>query len=215
MRTLKSLVLASASVLALSVPVLAADAIVEQPPVPEATPVETFPTARWAGGYVGAYAGYGWGENDTNIPGKIETDGFKGGAYGGWNFQNNNFVYGLEGDLGYSGMEDSNFGYKAEQGVEGSARARVGYAFDPVMAFVTGGVAATEGKISANGGSDSNTHVGWTAGAGVEGFITDNIIGRVEYRYSDFGKKDYTVAGQSFENDLTTQDVRFGIGLKF
>ena len=214
MRTLKSIILASASVLALSMPVLAADAIVEQPPVPEA-PMQEFPTARWAGGYVGAYAGYGWGENKTNIPGKIETDGFKGGGYGGWNFQNNDIVYGVEGDLGYSGMKDRNFGYEAKQGVEGSARARLGYSFEPVLAYVTGGVAATNAEVKGPGGDDSNTHVGWTAGAGVEGFITDKIIGRVEYRYSDFGKKDYSFGGQTFENDLKTQDVRVGVGLKF
>jgi outer membrane immunogenic protein len=201
------------AVLTLSAPVLAADAIVEQAPAPEAS-VEA-PVADWAGGYAGIYGGYGWNKNKTD-PGDIDANGVKGGAYGGWNFQNGQFVYGGEADLGYSGAKDDNFGYEAKQGVEGSVRARAGIALDPVLLYGTGGLAVTENKLSTATGSDSNTHIGWTAGAGAEAKITQNIVGRVEYRYSDYGKKDYDLGGlDDVSNKLTTNEVRLGVGYKF
>ena len=58
---------------------------------------------------------------------------FKGGAYGGYNFQNGQFVYGGEADLGYSGGDETRNGIKAKQGVEGSVRARAGIALNPVL----------------------------------------------------------------------------------
>ncbi|MBP0500691.1 porin family protein, partial [Mycobacterium tuberculosis] len=85
---------------------------------------------------------------------------------------------------GYSGAKENNFGYKAKQGVEGSIRARAGIALDPVLLYGTGGVAITDSKLSGPLGSESKTHVGWTAGAGAEAKITQNIVGRVEYRYT-------------------------------
>lgn len=214
MRTLKTMILASAAVLTLSAPVLAADAIVEQAPAPEAVPFEQ-PVGGWDGAYVGAYGGYGWNKNKTS-EGKLDADGFKGGAYGGYNLQNGQFVYGVEGDIGYSGAKERNFGYKAKQGVEGSVRARAGVALDPVLLYGTGGVAITENKLTGPDGSDSKTHVGWTAGVGAEAKITENIVGRAEYRYTDFGKKDYDLGGlDDVSNKITTNEIRVGVGYKF
>lgn len=213
MRTLKTMILASAAVLTLSAPVLAADVITEQAPAPEAA--YQAPQADWSGAYLGVYGGYGWNKNKTSV-GKLDADGIKGGAYGGYNLQNGQFVYGAEGDIGYSGAKENNFGYKAKQGVEGSIRARAGIALDPVLLYGTGGVAITDSKLSGPLGSESKTHVGWTAGAGAEAKITQNIVGRVEYRYTDFGKKDYDLGGlDSVSNKITTNEVRVGVGYKF
>lgn len=213
MRTLKTMILASAAVLTLSAPVFAADAIVEQAPAPEAVPFEQ--PSGWDGAYLGVYGGYGWNKNKTS-EGKLDADGIKGGGYGGYNFQNGQFVYGVEGDLGYSGAEERNFGYKAKQGVEGSVRARAGIALDPVLLYGTGGVAVTDNKLSGPDGSDSKTHVGWTAGVGAEAKVTQNIVGRVEYRYTDYGKKDYDLGGlDDVSNKITTNEIRVGVGYKF
>lgn len=213
MRTLKTMILASAAVLTLSAPVFAADAVVDQPPAPEAAPFEQ--PSGWDGAYLGAYGGYGWSKNKTDA-GKLDADGLQGGAYGGYNFQNGQFVYGVEGDLGYSGAKERNFGYKAKQGVEGSVRARAGVALDPVLLYGTGGVALTDNKLSGPDGSDSKTHVGWTLGAGAEAKITQNVVGRVEYRYTDYGRKDYDLGGlDDVSNKITTNEVRVGVGYKF
>ncbi len=34
---------------------------------------------------------------------------------------------------------------------------------------------------------------GWAAGAGVDYAATDNVIVRLEYRYTDYGHKDFSV----------------------
>jgi len=214
MRTLKTTILCSAAVLMLSAPTFAADAVMEQAPAP--APVEAAPVASdWSGAYLGAYGGYGWNKHKTD-EGNINADGFKGGAYGGYNFQNGQFVYGGEADLGYSGGDETRNGIKAKQGVEGSVRARAGIDLNPVLLYGTGGLAVTNSKLSADTGSDSNTRIGWTAGAGAEAKITNNLIGRVEYRYSDYGRKDFDLGGPSeVSSKLTTNEVRVGLGYKF
>lgn len=98
---LLSLVIASAALLPFSATAFAADAIQEQPPVP--APVEMAPQYSWAGGYTGLYLGYGWNKAKTDTVGTIKPDDMKAGAYAGWNFQQDQFVYGVEGDAGYSG----------------------------------------------------------------------------------------------------------------
>ena len=142
------------------------------------------------------------------ILGNINADGFQGGAYGGYNFQNGQFVYGGEADLGYSGGDETRGGIKAKQGVEGSVRARAGIALDPVLLYGTGGLAVTNSKLSSDTGSNSNTRVGWTVGAGAEAKFTQNIVGRVEYRYSDYGKKDFDLGGlDDVSSKLTTNEI--------
>ncbi|MBK3746157.1 porin family protein, partial [Paraburkholderia aspalathi] len=134
MRTLKSLLIASAAVMTLSAPVLAADAIQEQPPVP--APVEMAPQYSWAGGYTGLYLGYGWNKFKTDTAaGDIKANDMKAGAYAGWNFQQDSIVYGLEGGAGYSGAKQSALGGEAEYGFEGSSRGRLGVALDPIMPY--------------------------------------------------------------------------------
>ena len=75
--------------------------------------------------------------------------------------------------------------------VQGSIRGRVGYAFDRVLLYATGGVAfaGINGSISTPFGYDSasTTRVGWTVGGGLEYAITNNWSVRAEYRYAQFG----------------------------
>ena len=122
MRIRKLALLAAVVSLPLAGPVLAADAIMEQPPEPPVA--EVLPqTYVWAGGYLGGYGEYKWGEFDA-IP--ADADGFGGGVYGGYNWQTDNIVYGVEADVGYSGADVSSGGTTAEQGFNGSLRARLG-----------------------------------------------------------------------------------------
>jgi outer membrane immunogenic protein len=102
----------------------------------------------------------------------------------------------------------------------GSARLRAGYAFDRFLPFVTGGVAIGRYSGTENGTlENSENMVGWTAGAGLEYAVTDNLIARVEYRYSDYGRKSqpapFSFEGQQARLDLTTNDVRVGLSYKF
>lgn len=217
MRTLKSLVIASAALLPFSATAFAADAIQEQPPVP--APVEMAPQNTWAGGYTGLYLGYGWNKskNESSVfaDTTVKPNDWKAGAYAGWNFQQDQFVYGVEGDAGYSWAKKSRDGLEVKQGFEGSLRARLGYDLNPVLPYITAGVAGSQIKLDNGVEDESKFRVGWTAGAGVEAKLTDNILGRVEYRYTQFGNKTYDLGTESVRSKLDTHDIRVGLGYKF
>ncbi|MBZ9989315.1 porin family protein [Mesorhizobium sp. BH1-1-5] len=191
----------------------AADVVSEEPPAP--APVAELPVASWAGPYAGINLGYGFGGH-VKAPGvDAKTKGFIGGVFGGYNWQQDNFVYGAEADLGYNGTKGSDNGLSAKTGIEGSLRARLGYAVTPeILLYGTGGLAAKNQKIddSVSGVNDSKAMLGWTAGAGTDIKITDNVFGRVEYRYTDYGSKNFGDTGKVKSSD---NRVTFGVGMKF
>ncbi len=194
----------------------AADVIMEEPPAP--MPVEELPVASWAGPYVGLSAGYGFGgeSEDESFGNSIDTDGFVGGAFAGYNWETGGIVAGVEGDVGYSGVEGENAGTEVESGVEGSLRARLGYVVTPdVLLYTTAGGAAKQMEVTEGGVSDDNTMVGWTAGVGTDVKITEQVFGRVEYRYTDYGSEEFTTAGGSGDVDAKDHRITFGVGMKF
>ena len=191
----------------------AADVVQEEPPAP--APIAELPVASWAGPYAGLSAGYGFsGHADVKNGGPdVKTKGFVGGVFGGYQWQQENFVYGAEADLGYNGVKGSSGGVETKGGVEGSLRARLGYAVTPeILLYGTGGGALRNQKVETATSSDSNTQLGWTAGVGTDIKITDNVFGRVEYRYTDFGSKDFDGVGKVKSTD---NRVTFGVGMKF
>lgn len=211
--------LAAASLLALaSAPAFAADAI-ETVPEP-AAPMEEAPViSTWGGGYAGVYGNYSFSgrADDEAFNNKIDTDGFGGGAFAGYNHEfGNGLVGGVEGDVGYHDIHGANAGTAVDGGVGGSLRARLGYAITPeIMPYATAGGAAQSVKVTEAGVSDRNTHLGWTAGAGVDFKVTENVFARGEYRYTDLGNKNYTTGSASGDVDLNDNRVTFGIGMKF
>ena len=123
----------------------------------------------------------------------VDTDGFLAGGFVGYNYQVGNIVAGAEGDIGYNWADGTNAGLTSESGVEGSLRARLGYVISPqILLYATAGGAAKDLEVSDATGSDSNTMLGWTAGAGADIMITEQVFGRVEYRYTDFGSDTFT-----------------------
>ena len=191
----------------------AADVVDEIPVAPAPVEVIAEPTASWSGLYAGVTAGYGWGTFGTTA-GDIDADGFNGGIFAGYNYQMNNIVVGAEADVGYSWADGTSAAGIADQGWNGALRARLGYALDPVLLYAAGGVALTQAELSDGVVTDKNTHVGWTLGAGAEALVTQNVIGRVEYRYTDYGTETYTLTAPT-ASDLTNHEIRFGIGMKF
>ncbi len=200
---------------AASVPAFAADVVMEEPPAP--APIAELPVASWAGPYAGVNLGYGFSGRVKEPGNSISTDGFLGGAFVGYNYQmDNNFVLGAEGDIGYSGVKGSNAGVEAKAGLEGSLRARLGYAISPdILLYGTAGGAAQSLKVTEGGLSDRNTMLGWTAGAGTDIKFTDNVFGRVEYRYTDYGKESFTTGSGTRDVDSRDHRINFGVGMKF
>ncbi|TWG93768.1 outer membrane immunogenic protein [Mesorhizobium sp. J18] len=195
-------------------PALAADIITEAPPAPPAAPMEVPPVATWAGPYAGVALGWGFsGQSEVEGGPEVESDGFVGNVFAGWNWQSGSFVYGVEGDIGYNGMDGSENGYETERGVDGSLRARLGFAAtDNLLIYGTAGGAAERLEVSEAGiGSETQTMLGWTAGAGMDAKLTENVFGRLEYRYTDYGSEDFN----GLEVDDSNHKVMVGVGMKF
>ena len=78
---------------------------------------------------------------------------------------------------------------------QSSVRLRAGYALDRTLIYATGGIAFADDKetvtLSLDTYSQTQTLTGWTIGGGVEYALTNGWIGRVEVRYTDFGKTNY------------------------
>ena len=190
----------------LAVPALAADLTYEHS-APAAE--QAYSAYDWSGFYLGGQGGYVWNKG-TVLGTDRNLDGGTAGVHAGYNFQSGNIVYGIENDFNY------NFKDKKEADLEwdASGRARVGYALDRTLLFATAGLAAAGGKVDAPGvGKKDDILIGWTAGGGIEHAFTDNVIVRGEYRYSDFGNKDFGSAIGDF--GATQNKVLVGASYKF
>lgn len=204
-------VLAATAVLAASTAAYAADAVEQIPSAPVA--VETMPTFTWSGPYIGAHTGYGWGDGDLQGFGSENFDGWRLGAFAGYNWQfSSGFVAGIEGDVNYD-WSDAGYGggVSVDNGFSGSVRGRVGYALDRTLIYAAGGWTATNVDLNAPGADDDDTLNGWTIGAGVDHAFTDNIFGRLEYRYNDYGSGNLSGADFDFNQHI----IQVGIGVKF
>lgn len=204
--------------------------LVKQDYVPAATPIISVPSFSWSGAYIGGQVGYGFGSSKFKDYGtSIKPNGFLGGVYAGYNFDTgSNVILGIDGDFSYDTLKKSlksslssgdPASLESKLQWSGAVRGRVGYAFDRFMPYVAGGVAFGNLKNSFRSGTDSlnnsKTMTGWTVGTGIDYAATDNVILRLEYRYTDFGKKNFDFGTASVSNKLTTNDIRLGVAYKF
>ncbi|MCX5512543.1 hypothetical protein C3941_04390 [Kaistia algarum] len=222
----------------------AADLDVSIPaPAPAAVPYQV--PFDWSGGYAGLHAGWGWGKETDNCSqsengpctigsglglglgqsaDSFNLNGFVGGAHIGYNYMlQQRFMFGVEGDFDYANLNGSHaFGAVGSLGTlelntnwEGSVRLRAGYAVDRFMFFATGGVAFADADLAFNGVTDSNIHVGWTAGGGVEYALTPNLLGRFEMRYSDFNSMTYQTPLGPVDAGFDQTVATVGLSYKF
>ncbi len=205
---MKRILLAGVIALAAGAQALAADLPPPMAPAPRAPAayIPAPPPFSWSGFYVGINGGYGFGNSSWTGPGLLTgtTGNFnvKGGMAGGtlgWNYQLGQLVLGIEGDYDWQNIRGTMVGggctniagfvgsCDTASSWIGTVRGRIGYAFDRIMVYGTAGGAVTDVKASA-GALDwsSSTEWGWTAGAGIEGAITDNVTAKVEYLYDGF-----------------------------
>jgi len=199
------------------------------------------PVDSWTGKYIGVETGYGWGAADHDANGLEETaisnrvNGGLLGMYGGFNFQfDSNLVLGLDADASWgklAGGPDSfgtcycgltNF-VSTDVKWQAAIRGRIGYPIDRAMPYLTGGVTlakvhADYDYINASGVID-DTKAGWTVGAGLEYVLSDKLMLRAEYRYSDFGKAVEEPFLPNFDDiqslHFTSQGARIGIAYRF
>jgi outer membrane immunogenic protein len=204
---MKKLVLAlSLAGVAVSTAAVAAD-------LPRSQPYYQAPAAsyyNWAGAYAGANVGYQWGkvQNTGTNP-----SGLEGGLQLGYNWQNGQFVFGGETDLQISGADDTFAPFKFSNPWFGTLRGRAGMAMNNILFYGTLGLAYGGLKGETGGLSESKTHIGWTAGLGVEVGFTPNWSAKVEYLYADLSNRAYSITGT--ENGLSTSVLRVGVNYHF
>lgn len=247
---IKRQLLATVSCLALTGAASAADLParmpVKAPPAPVVTQI-------WAGPYIGINGGAVWHrlETDTTLAGfgpydsaSLTGTGATFGGQIGYNWQSQNFLYGLEADLNWVGGKDSHqqigsFGagfpviHSTKLSWLATVRARAGVTFGPNLLFVTGGLAVGGVKnewafapgigCPANPGcvvSNHDTRVGWTVGGGFERFLTSNLTVKAEALYVDLGRDTVTVTdapGAVYTSRFKNTAIvgRLGLNLKW
>jgi outer membrane immunogenic protein len=197
----------------------AADLIIDEP-APAVGVVET--TGNWDGLYLGAFAGYGWGTLDDSVDGGLLTtdeadaDGWLVGVNAGADFTvSEAIVAGIVGDIAWSdiNVEDGAATYNVDW--TGSIRGKLGFDGGAFLPYVTAGVAFANATAFDTLVEDTQTHIGWTVGAGVEFAVADNVSLDLQYRYTDYGSKDYALGVNPTELSLTSHAVTAGVNFRF
>ncbi len=215
--------------LAMASPSLAADL----PRPAYKAPLYSAPGFSWSGFYVGINGGYGWGNtNWANTSGTSADFDVKGWMFGGtlgYNLQTGSWVWGIEGDWDYANIKGTGVstlptglctgvGCETKNTWLGTGRARIGYAWDRFLPYITGGAAFGNVKmIRSSGVSDSDTKIGWTLGGGVEYAFMGAWSAKLEYLYVDLGKGEcgVTTCGVATDVEFKTNIVRAGLNYRF
>lgn len=174
---------------------------------------------------INGYVGYNWLSAYPNVV--FGMDANIGNA------NNNNKLIAIPGVFSTTSYITTDTSWNA------NLRGRLGYLLTPRLLFYgTAGAAVARIKselvcpadtfvcnpaFGTTQNSRSNTMLGWTLGAGVETFLTENLQARIEYSYTDYGTMDFDVFppnpvrtfGIKSEIQYTSQSVMFGIGYKF
>lgn len=192
----------------------------------------------WTRFYVGANAGWAWGEFDSDLAAVAaplavtnafgDANGFTGGVQAGYNFQfSPRLVAGLEADFNFTDISDdatatdgagTTVNADADLQYLGTLTGRIGFLPAPrTMVYAKGGYAVGRVEVDATTGSDTNIHHGWTVGAGVEQAVWDSVSVRLEYGYVDLAERDFdlNLAGGDVSADFQAHTLRAGVNWLF
>jgi outer membrane immunogenic protein len=232
--SMKTVLYASAAVLALAG--MAATAVVgaasaadlarkAPPPVP--VKAVSYVPYNWTGFYAGINGGYGFGRSRwSGLPSSFDVNGGLVGGQAGYNWQVGQFVYGLEGDIDWTGLSGTaspalcgGTFCRTRNDFLSTVRGRLGIAVDRWLPYVTGGLAVGNIRATVPGfaGIDQ-TNAGWTVGGGVEFALTGNWTAKIEYLHFDLGRDTCsTLCGLPMGNDVSLNGnvVRAGINYRF
>lgn len=199
----------------------------------------------WSGFYLGVNAGGAWSGRNLSIDyteggwdpgpdmGTANASSAIGGFHGGYNFRMTpSWLLGIEADWDWANLRRSETGALTLGGTPfrgssmlmddkldwlASVRGRVGYTFNNVLLFGSGGAAFTKTSYtgflvpkgnpipqSPYGFEKNNT--GWVAGAGIEWLAAANWTVRAEYLHYDFGGETFT----KFSNSSSQLYLQYG-----
>src|SRR3954466_12440902 len=193
---MKRVFIAAAAVLAVATTMTAASAAdMAHRRMPAKAPAYVDQQYNWTGFYAGINGGYGFGNSEWSAATGSNSFNTSGGLVGGtigYNQQMGQLVVGVEGDVDASWIKGTTAAAPCTTSCEtsnswiGTARGRIGYAFNRVMPYATAGAAFGDIKATPAGfGGVSDTNVGWTAGAGVEVALAGRWSAKAEYLYAD------------------------------
>jgi outer membrane immunogenic protein len=169
----------------------------------------------WTGVYAGLNAGYDFGKMSNSAKGPIgSVSGASVGGTVGYNYQMQQLVLGVEGDLAGANVSGSNATNSAKVRSLGTLRGRAGFAADRALVYATAGYAGGQTKISTATGAASKWENGYAAGAGIEYAFTDNISAKAEYLYTTLQAKNYGL-GAVDSAGVKLNQVRTGVNYKF
>jgi outer membrane immunogenic protein len=214
----------------------------------KASPAIAPASYNWSGLYLGVEGGGAWGATQSisadpahNPGGQITnrfdvTGGLLGGTIG-YNWQFNNWVAGVEGDLSWADKTGSAndippFTTSTRNTITerwlGTGRVRFGVTpIDRWLVYATGGfaVAGVQDTVQTPAVAVSQTQArwGWTAGGGVEAAIDRNWSVKVEYLFVDLQNANYinpdvpSGTGTIVTRTVTLNDnvIRAGINYHF
>lgn len=186
------------------------------------------PVFLWSGLYAGLNGQFGVGSFTRGGNAFGDPLGGLGGVTVGYNYQSGKLLVGVEGDIGFGGIGDSNGlgGVTTSGNVRGigTVRARVGYVWDRALIYATGGYAGASlnGKVNDFAGSPGlmldETHYlnGFAAGAGVEYAMTTRISVKGEYLFTKLYSERYFAGTRDALNaGAQINLVRLGVNYHF
>jgi outer membrane immunogenic protein len=165
--------------------------------------------AHWQGPYAGAHVGAGFGKAGTQ-----RTSGAAAGLTGGYNWQSDRFVAGVEADLTNSDIAAKSSSDIYRQRWLASLRGRAGVTFGNVLPFVTGGPAIAATEYRGNGSKDAWV-TGWVAGAGAEVHMNRQFSLKGEILHYQMSNESYPVSTGTRRLDPTSNLIRMGANYRF
>jgi outer membrane immunogenic protein len=220
-RNVKKILLTTTALIALGIAPAAAADLAARPYTK--APAAAIAINNWSGFYLGAMGGYA----QENADAFALSGGFAGGT-AGYNWQTGNIVLGLEADAAWADVGATvgiipglaSINYKIRD--MGTVRGRVGYAFDSVLIYGTGGYAWSNNRLTGTvlglSASDSKFHSGWTVGAGVEVMFAPKWSVKAEYLYKSLEGATYfagTVPGGVPVGTINLNSVQVGVNYHF
>ena len=194
-------------------------------PLYKAPPAEVTQAYNWTGFYFGANGGGGWGHSSwSNNATGIGLAGGQVGGTVGYNRQLGSVVFGIEGDIDWSGFNGTSTTAGCPGGCSTSdtwlstVRGRIGYSFDRVMPYLTGGLAVGDIRAATVGlAGGSSTNAGWTLGGGLEIALPGNWTAKAEYLRVDLGSFNCTGCSVVPGDNVSMQQnvVRAGVSYHF
>jgi outer membrane immunogenic protein len=210
--------------------------------LPTKAPAYAPPVAyNWTGFYVGGQVGGGWASSTTTdvgatasfpagfVDSAISYSGVLGGFYGGFNYQINQFVIGIDGDYSWADLTGSGSDTSPINGGHtnhsdkvswiATVTGRLGYTpMNNWLFFVKGGGAwagfsgnsstYNTAGVNTSNGSASETRTGWTIGTGAEWSFAPHWSAKLEYDYVDFSTANWNSTLTNVATGVVTNPAR-------